>query len=102
MELKILQTNNRKYAFMDYEWAIAYGFNLDDYKVVYEEETYDYRQHKVDGEQITITRFLDTIYTRFNLYRPENYKARSLSTSDIVVLGDKKYYCDSIGWKEIK
>jgi len=100
MEFKILQTK-KDYRFMDYEYAINHGFNLDDYETVWEEEMYDYTKRTVDGKPISDSMVLETIFNRFNLYIPENYEARSLSVSDIVVLGEKQFYCDSFGWKEL-
>ena len=49
---------------------------------------------------------LDTLYERFNLYRPEDFTGHSLSVSDVIVLesgGDKKaFYVDSFGFCEVK
>lgn len=95
MEFKILQTNNRNYSFMDYEWAIAHGFSLDDYKEVYKDD------FPKAPEEVDYYNILDTLFEIFNIRRPKDYKARSMSTSDIVVLGEKKFYCDSFGWKEL-
>ncbi len=44
---------------------------------------------------------LESLFTRFNVEIPDDYRGRSLSVSDIVVLGDTAYYCDSVGWKVI-
>lgn len=95
MELKILQTNNRNYSFMDYEWAKEHGFNLDDYKEVYKDDLPN------PSEELDYSNILETLFYTFNIDRPEDYKARSLSVSDIVILGEKKFYCDSFGWKEL-
>lgn len=47
----------------------------------------------------------EQLFERFNLDRPFDYRARSMSVSDIVVLrrnGEKKaYYCDSFGFVEV-
>ena len=51
---------------------------------------------------------LEDAYFTFNVDRPEDYKARSLSVSDVVriegspVDKDGFYFCDSFGFKEIK
>ena len=49
---------------------------------------------------------LDTLYERFNLYRPEDFTGHSLSVSDVIVLksgGDKKaFYVDYVGFSERK
>lgn len=48
---------------------------------------------------------LESIYTRFNIDRPEDFKGHSLSVSDIVVLHrngtDTAHYCDSVGFAEV-
>ena len=43
---------------------------------------------------------LEEIFTLLNVNHPEDYTGHSLSVSDIVVLNNKKYYCDSYGWVE--
>lgn len=59
-----------------------------------------------EGEHITSSddtmEILDEIYTDFNIRRPKDFKGHSLSTSDVVKLDDKYYYCDSYGWVELK
>lgn len=45
---------------------------------------------------------LEDIYMMLNGKHPEDYKARSLSVSDIIEMDNGKcYYCDSIGWQEV-
>ena len=48
---------------------------------------------------------LESIYTMFNIDKPEDFYGHSLSVSDIVVIrengAEKAYYVDSIGFKEI-
>lgn len=44
---------------------------------------------------------LESLFEIFNLNHPDDYEARSLSVSDIVVLDGTPYYCDSFGWKEV-
>ena len=50
---------------------------------------------------------LEEVYVKFNKNHPTNYKARSLSRSDIVEVIEKEgsskfHYCDSIGFKEVE
>jgi len=60
----------------------------DDYKTVYEcERDDDYT--------------LDDAFEEFNIKHPSDYKARSLSVSDIVEMDGKSYFCMSIGWKQV-
>ena len=48
---------------------------------------------------------LESLFTKFNTDRPQDFKGRSMSVSDIVVLHrngkDKAYYCDSAGFVEV-
>ena len=44
---------------------------------------------------------LETLFNKFNVDRPEDFKGRSLSVSDVVVLHDKAYYVDRIGFKSL-
>lgn len=46
---------------------------------------------------------LEDLHYIFNMDHPEDYRGRSLSVSDIVKINnDKCYYCNSLGWKEVK
>ena len=48
---------------------------------------------------------LESIYTRFNIDRPADFKGHSLSVSDIVVLhqdgNDTAHYCDRFGFSQV-
>ena len=48
---------------------------------------------------------LESIYTRFNIDRPADFKGHSLSVSDIVVLHqdgkDTAHYCDRFGFSQV-
>ena len=48
---------------------------------------------------------LEALFTRFNIDHPKDYKGRSMSVSDVVVLHqngqDTAYYCDSVGFEEV-
>ena len=51
---------------------------------------------------------LEDVYRMFNLEKPENYKGRSLSVSDIVEIKEAEgaspgfYYCDNYGFKTVE
>lgn len=45
---------------------------------------------------------LEAVYMKFNLDHPENFKGHSLSVSDVVIMDDKAYYVDSVGFKPLK
>lgn len=48
---------------------------------------------------------LDSIYERFNLYHPTDFRGHSLSVSDVIVLHkdgtDQAWYVDSFGFKQV-
>ncbi|MDO4976999.1 MAG: JAB domain-containing protein [Eubacteriales bacterium] len=63
----------------------------------------DYRQVYHGAIEPGMT--LDTIYEKFNLSHPEDFKGHSLSISDVVILRkdgeEKAYYVDNFGFKEL-
>ena len=70
--------------------------DIDHYEVMYTEELPVYENR---------FQFLENVYARFNIDRPDDFKGHSLSVSDIVVMkeGDRisSWYVDSIGFKEL-
>ena len=49
---------------------------------------------------------LDDVYRMFNINKPENFKGRSMSVSDVIEVydpdgGSRFWYVDSIGFKEV-
>ena len=96
MKFKLYQikdVENCSYSFLGFKDAKQTGFTLDDYEVVYEGEV------KIKPD---VHAMLETIFYIFNCRRPEDFKGRSMSISDVVELNGKAYYCDSFGFKEIK
>ena len=96
MKFKLYQikdVENCKYAFSGYSTAMKNNFTTDDYEVVYEGEV------KIKPD---VHAMLETIFYIFNCCRPEDFKGRSISVSDVVELNGKVYYCDSFGFREIK
>ena len=88
-------SNGEHYCFwgMNYVQKNGLQINVGDYESKYQGEL-------KPGET------LDTLYERFNLYRPEDFTGHSLSVSDVIVLksgGDKKaFYVDYVGFSERK
>lgn len=69
------------------------GFDITDYKEVYTSEL-----------QTTLTKkeaILEEIFRKFNLNHPEDFQGHSLSVSDVVILDNEIYFCDSLGWKKV-
>ena len=69
--------------------------NHDDYELVYEGEVGEFRGKAT----------LEALYTQFNTDHPEDFKGRSLSVSDVIVISvddkDTAYFCDSFGFTEM-
>lgn len=45
---------------------------------------------------------LSRLWRIFNIEHPKGYNERSMSVSDIVEFKGKFFYCDSLGWAEVK
>lgn len=56
----------------------------------------------VNARGDTVGDKLEAIFVKFNLDRPEDFKGHSLSVSDVVVMDDKAYYVDSVGFQPLK
>ena len=94
MKYKIKQikdVENCAYAFKHYEWA-KNVIDLNDYEVVYEGEL-DYPE---------MPNALEELFEIFNNKRPKDFERRSMSISDVVEIDGKNYYCDFVGWEELK
>jgi hypothetical protein len=84
-------------AFRDHDPAC---FDFRDYVKVYEGDLTI--SPDVPKEQL-VTHVLDSVLWReFNVNHPADFRGHSLSVSDVVQLGDRYYYCQSIGWKMIE
>lgn len=90
--LQIRDIDNCRYSFLGFNTARQMGFSLNDYEVVYEDEV-----GSVDDEDT-----LESLFYIFNADRPEDFKGRSMSVSDVIELDGKYYYTDIVGFKEIK
>ena len=94
MKYKIKQikdVENCAYAFKHYEWA-KNVLDLNDYEVVYEGDL-DYPE---------MPNVLEELFEIFNNKRPKDFERRSMSISDVVEIDGKNYYCDFVGWVELK
>ena len=68
-----------------------------DYKNYYN-KVYEYTEDVNVKDEI----YLEQVFEKFNLDRPDDFKGHSLSVSDIVKLNDKLYICDSFGFALIE
>ena len=94
MKYKIKQikdVENCAYAFKHYEWA-KNVIDLNDYEVVYEG----------DLDCPEMPNALEELFEIFNTKRPKDFEGRSMSISDVVEIDGKNYYCDFVGWEELK
>lgn len=84
------------FRFMPYELITKNGGKPDfaNYDKVYEGNAADLSGNL--GEK------LESLFEKFNLDRPEDFKGHSFSVSDVVVLDDKAYYVDDVGFKPLK
>lgn len=61
--------------------------------------------HPVTGNKGATSEVLESIYEKFNLYHPADYRGHSLSVSDVVVLHENghtsAHICDSFGFVEV-
>ena len=77
--------------FMDYEFVTENNImpKLEDYKMIYRGE-------------VSKDATLDDLFRIFNVgIRPADYKGRSLSVSDVVLMDGQFSYCDSYGWQPV-
>lgn len=97
---KIYQLPTQNVAkFMDYEFVTENDImpKLEDYNLVYEGVMNDNPVSDTWGA----VEWLDTIFHQFNVNRPADFKWHILSTSDVVEMDGKYYYCDSYGWEPV-
>ena len=80
----------RDFAFRGYEEVERDNLEIkkDPYKLVYTLEA---------NEELS----LDDLFYIFNMQRPEDYRGRSLSVSDVVKNDEGYWYCDSVGWVKL-
>lgn len=87
---------NHFYSFMSLDMLKMHNleFSLDRYRVVYCDN--------IEGEIIDVHKFLDSLFVKFNINHPEDFRGHSLSVSDVVYVNDEYWFCDDYGWKKIK
>jgi hypothetical protein len=65
----------------------------------------EFNYKKVYENSISVENFdiaLEEIFKKFNINHPKDFSGHSMSVSDLVVIEDKAFYCQPIGWKEVK
>ena len=102
MKYRILQLDRNREAVsknrkMFMSWDILTeccgGFDITDYKEVYSSEL----QTTIEDKMAV----LEQLFDKFNRNHPEDFTGHSLSVSDVVILDNEIYFCDSFGWKKV-
>lgn len=85
---------NQSRKFASYHWLIMHGQAV-------KRSNYE----KVYAGSLKSGESLDSIYERFNLYHPDDFRGHSLSVSDVIVLHqnnrEQAYYVDSFGFRQV-
>ena len=85
-------------SFMRYDFIKKQIPNLKTEYKKYYDKVYEYTEDVNVKDEI----YLEQVFEKFNLDRPDDFKGHSLSVSDIVKLNDKLYICDSFGFALIE
>ena len=91
--------------FLGYDLMLKSGFDIypDDYVLVYSGNVSNQLMPEVVNK--SDEDILDRLFHIFNCEHPVNYRGRSMSVSDIVVLSrngiKKAYYVDNIGFRDV-
>lgn len=96
MSYKLLQAKlESDYVFCSYKFAENKGLSLNDYEEVWSDNI-------SVGDRSDEGAVAELLFMIFNSNeRPENYTGRSMSVSDIVIINNKYFYCDDVGFKEL-
>lgn len=78
---------------------------IDKLKLNIEQNHYDKVYSGSTDNKSSANEVLESLFVKFNLQFPSDYRARSMSVSDVVVLNDhgkkQAYFCDSFGFVEV-
>lgn len=66
------------------------------------DKIYEGDMSMINSRSDTVGDKLEAVFVKFNLDRPEDFKGHSLSVSDVVVMNDKAYYVDTVGFQPLK
>ena len=100
MKYKILQAKtdeafSRYFKSFSYDRAKERGFDLNDYKVVYESFC-----KKKEGKK-DVDFYLGEIYMKFNNKIPKDFSGHTICVGDIIELDGKKYFINTIGFSKV-
>lgn len=66
------------------------------------DKVYEGNMSIINAHGDTVGDKLEAVFVKFNLSRPEDFTGHSLSVSDVVVMDDKAYYVDKVGFQPLK
>lgn len=72
-----------------------------DYQAVYLIEDIAAFSERQITEETPYEEVLDYLFYVFNVEHPEDYRARSMSVSDVVEINQERYVCEGIGWRKV-
>lgn len=85
----------RRIRFIDFSW-------LEDLKCEFEKENYiEVYSYENEYDFFDLDYALESVFAKFNINRPTDFKGHSLSVSDIIQIDNKYFYVNSIGFKEV-
>ncbi len=106
-QLKSIEENDN-IVFMNSQWLEEHNIPIDKTRYTFrycDDLTKVIEMFPVCTTNDTDEIYLDNIYEIINFHKPEDYHARSVSVSDVILLRrggiSKWYYVDSIGFKEV-
>lgn len=103
-KIKLYQTDNRNICFMRMSFLKKYNLSKEVKKDNYK-KAYEFEEHI--PTDLTIYKYLEGLFKKFNINHPSDYRARSMSTSDVVEVTFEKggntiaYFCDEFGFKQL-
>lgn len=91
--LMLPQGHDNRFVGFDLLSDLGLKFDLTAYNRQYE--------GTIEGNGENIYQILEAIFIILNIDHPNDYKLPSLSVGDIVVIDNRHYFCDSVGFKEV-
>lgn len=104
-QMEFVKKEPKGMPFLGYDLLIKSGYDIypNDYELVYSGNVSYQLMPEIENK--SDEQILDHLFYIFNCEHPEDYRGRSMSVSDIVVInrnGTKKaYYIDNIGFRDV-
>jgi len=104
-QMELVTKKPKGMPFLGYDLMSKSGYDIypDDYELVYSGNVSDQLMPEIENK--SDEQILDRLFHIFNCEHPEDYRGRSMSVSDIVVINrngiKKAYYVDNIGFRDV-